>query len=194
MLRLSPTIISLSKRDVKEHLENISRKAGAVQCDGIVETSTARLPLQLHINCEPVTTEYARGTFRDQRNCQSGTLSQARITDVGLQTEVLDDSFASRGLNGNDGDEADLLSSSLPLLPANRLESPEENEALLNEDGYISAVFSPSDDFGKHVDLIQQLPFQDSESRRRLTPPEHAFDYGGFVQSSTSDSSWFGKS
>lgn len=196
MLRLSPTIISLSKKDVKEHLKNIGRKAGAVQCDGVLMASNARSPLQSYIDDEVTGIEGSRGTSWTVRSNQRARIIRAREA-FGRQPEGVDNSFASRASNSNDGYEtsrmivSNLRSSSLLLQPENRSVYVEDSEGSGNEHRY---VVSPSDDADDRLGYTQQLLFQDTESRQRLTPPEHVFDYGGFVQSPSRDSSSFGKS
>ena len=45
MLRPKPTMISLSMKDVTEHLESIDRKAAKAQAEGVVSNSSMRRPL-----------------------------------------------------------------------------------------------------------------------------------------------------
>lgn len=199
MLRQSPTLISLSKKDVKEHFENISRKTRAARCEGVAEYYHPRSPLQSYINHEPIATvDDSRERYWNSRSSQSSSGSSSPIPDADRdQPQFPDVSSDSRDTTVAGSVETTRITvsdlrASLPSLPENRLISSAGSELTDTEDGHISVGFPPSDDVDAHVPSIQQLSAQELETDRPSSPRVPAFDYGGFVESTSRDSSSFG--
>jgi len=199
MLRQPPTLISLSKKDVKEHFENISRNTRVARCEGVAEHYNPRPPLQSYTNHEPIATvEGSREIYWNSRSSQSSSSSRSATPEADRgQPQFQDVSFDSRDTTVAGSVETTRITvsglrASLPSLPENRLISVAESELTDTEDGHISIGFPPSDDVDEHVQSIQQLAAQELETHRASSPLVPAFDYGGFVESTSRDSSSFG--
>ena len=187
MLRPSPTMISLSKRDVVEHLENVVRKAATSRCGGAEQPPNTRLSMQPLYNRQSTFMDNARAATSWGRSSFQGTTNTG--DPIGGQSDGVDASSEPRSSDGSDTDEVSQM-----VQPISRLLSL-DNEDSGTEDVYQLTRLSLRDDNpSEGVDLRQPLVFRSSESRRQEAPQENSLGYGGYMERPSRDSSSFGKS
>src|SRR5690349_17431560 len=111
MLRPSPTIISLSKRDVREHFENISRRATTSRCHKVTQPASAKSPFQRDFNLQK---DFTGDLQVPSWNPQDIHCPRRRISEevVGDQSNSLDDSPESRFSNSTDTEETSQMMTS----------------------------------------------------------------------------------
>ncbi|KFY86125.1 hypothetical protein V500_07862 [Pseudogymnoascus sp. VKM F-4518 (FW-2643)] len=186
MLRPSPTMISLSKRDVREHLENVGRKAATSLCGDAEQPVNTRFLTQPLYNRQSTFTDDARATSWGQSSFQGTTRCTTGDTIRG-QSDGPDVSSESRSSDGSDTDEISHMEQ-----PISRLLSLEDNEDSGNEDVYqLTGLSLQDDNASEGSDLRQPLGFRSSESRRQETPQENNLAYGGLMGRPSRDSSSF---
>ncbi|KFY22037.1 hypothetical protein V493_06898 [Pseudogymnoascus sp. VKM F-4281 (FW-2241)] len=185
MLRPSPTIISLSKRDVGEHLENVARKAVTSRRGPAEQLRDTRLFMQPLYNRQSPSTDNARATSWDQSGFQG-----ARCNIEGPLRGESDSQDVSAEFISSDGSDTDEVAHMVQ--PISRLLSLENTESSETEDVYpLTGLSLQDDNASEGVDLRQPLAFRSSESRREDTSRENNSGYGGFIQRPARDSSSF---
>ncbi|KFY40105.1 hypothetical protein V494_03644 [Pseudogymnoascus sp. VKM F-4513 (FW-928)] len=187
MLRPSPTMISLSKRDVGEHLENVVRKAATLRHGGAGESINTRFLMQpLYNRVSTVTTDDTRATSWGQSSLQGNT-RRTTGDHIRGQSDGVNVSPESRSSDGTDTDETSRI-----VRPVSRLLSLEDNEDSDNEDDYqLTGLSLQDDNASDDVDERQRSAFTSSESRRQEVAQENNSGYSGFTQRSSRDSSSF---
>lgn len=189
MLRPSPTVISLSKRDVGEHLENVVRKAASARCGGAKHSINAKFPMQPLYNRQSTFMDDARATSWSSLGIQGITRCHTGDPIRG-QSDGLDVSSESRLSDGSDTDEIARM-----VQPLSQLLSFEDNEVSGTEDAYQLTGISPQDDNASEgIGRTQPLALRSPESRQHETPQENNLGYGVFMQTPSRDSSSFGES
>lgn len=188
MLRPSPTIISLSKRDVREHLENVRRRAVASRCGDAEQPIHTMFLMQPLCNRQANFTGDARTTSWGHSNFQ-GTSRYNTGEPIRGQSGILDVSFRSRSSDGSDTDEFAEI-----VRPISQLLSLDDNEDSGTEDVYqLTGLSLHDDDASEGVDVGQTLAFRSPQSRQQEAQ-ENTLGYGGFMRRPSRDSSSFGKS
>ncbi|OBT73359.1 hypothetical protein VF21_07701 [Pseudogymnoascus sp. 05NY08] len=183
MLRPSPTVISLSRRDVVEHLENVVRKAATSRCGGAEQPADTRFMQPLY-NRQSTFMDNARAARSWGQSSFQGTGNT--VDPIGGQSDGVDASSEPRSSDGSDTDEGSQM-----VQPISRLLSL-DNEDSGTEDVYQLTRLSLRDDNpSEGVDVRQPLAFRSSESRRQETPQENNLGYGGFMERPSRDSSSF---
>ncbi|KFY14101.1 hypothetical protein V492_02852 [Pseudogymnoascus sp. VKM F-4246] len=189
MLRPSPTMISLSKRDVGEHLENVVRKAATLRHGGAGESINTRFLMQPLYNRVSTVTDDARATSWGQSSLQGNTRRTTgdHIRGQRGQSDGVNVSPESRSSDGTDTDETSRM-----VRPVSRLLSLEDNEDSDNEDDYqLTGLSLQDDNASEDVDERQRSAFTSSESRWQEVAQENNSGYSGFTQRSSRDSSSF---
>lgn len=187
MLRPSPTMISLSKRDVVEHLENVVRKAATSRCGGAEQPADTRFMQPLY-NRQSTFMDDARAATSWGQSSFQGTTRFNTQDPIGGQSDGVDVSLGSRSSDGSDTDEVSQMGQPISLLLSL------DNEDSGAEDVYQLTSLSLRDDNpSEGVDMRQPLASRSSEPRRQETPQENNLGYGGFTERPSSDSSSFGK-
>ena len=182
-------MISLSKRDVREHLENVGQKAATSLCGDAEQPVNTRFLMQPLYNRQSTFTDDARATSWGQSSFQ-GTTRCTTGDAIRGQSDGPDVSSESRSSDGSDTDERSQM-----VQPISRLLSLEDNEDSGIEDAYqLTGLSLQDDNASENGDLRQPLGFRSSESRRQEAPQENNLGYGGLMGRPSRDSSSFGKS
>ncbi|OBT91867.1 hypothetical protein VE01_10115 [Pseudogymnoascus verrucosus] len=185
MLRPSPTMISLSKRDVVEHLENVVRKAATAPCGGAEQPADTRFMQPLYNRQSTFMDDARAATSWGQSSFQGITRFNTQ-DPIGGQSDGVDVSLGSRSSDGSDTDEVSQMGQPISLLLSL------DNEDSGAEDVYQLTRLSLRDDNpSEGVDMRQPLASRSSEPRRQETPQENNLGYGGFTERPSSDSSSF---
>lgn len=188
MLRPSPTIISLSKRDVREHVENVGRRAAPSRCGDVEQPINTRFlmqPLynrQSNLTIDTRTISWGQSSFQETTRYNTGE-------PIRGQSDRLNVSSGSRSSDGSDTDGNDEI-----VRPISQLLSLEDDEDSGTEDVYKLTRLSLQDDnAGEGVDVGQLLAFRSLESRHQETTQENTLRYGESMVRPSRESS-FGKS
>ncbi|OAF59318.1 hypothetical protein VC83_04370 [Pseudogymnoascus destructans] len=153
MLRPSPTIISLSKRDVVEHLENVVRKAATSRCGGAEQPGGTRFMQPLY-NRQSTFTEDARADVSSGSKSSDGSdtdeASQmvepiSRLPSLDDEDLGTDDEYQLTRLSLRDDNPSEGVDLRQPLAfrssESRRQETPQENNL-----GYVGFMERPSRD------------------------------------------------
>lgn len=182
-------MISLSKRDVREHLENAGRKAATSQCGGVDQPINAGGPMQPLYNLQSTFTGDARATPWIHSSFQYSASGNTGDTGRG-QSDGLDVSSESISSDGSDTDERAQM-----VPPISRLRSFDDSEISGTEEVYqLTGLSLQDNNTNEGVDIRQLWASRSSQSRMREEPPENNPGYGGYRERPSSDSSTFGKS
>lgn len=174
MLRPSPTMISLSKRDVREHLENAGRKAATSQCGGGDQPINAGPPMQPLYNLRSPFTGDARATPWSHSSFQ-----------YTARPDVPSESRSS------DGSHTDEITQLVP--PIGRLRSFDDSEISGTEDVYqLTGLSLQDNDTNEGADIRHPWDSRGSLSRMQEMPEENNSGYGGVMERPSRNSS-FGK-
>ncbi|KFX97483.1 hypothetical protein V490_02771 [Pseudogymnoascus sp. VKM F-3557] len=172
MLRPSPTMISLSKRDVREHLENASRKAATSQCGVGDQPINAGPPMQPLYNLQSPFTSDARATPWSHSSFQ--------------YTARPDVPSESKSSDGFDTDEITQL-----VPPIGRLRSFDDSEISGTEDVYqLTGLWLQDNNTNEGADIRHLWDPRGSQSRMQEMPEENNPGYGGFVERPSRDLSF----
>lgn len=178
-------MISLSKRDVVEHLENVVRKATTSRCGGAERPPNTRLSMQPLYNHQSTFMDDARAVTSWAQSSFQGTRSNTG-DPIGGQSD--DGDVSSRSSDGSETDEVSQM-----VQPISRLLSLDNEDSGTEEVYQLTRLSLRDDNPIEGVDLRQPLAFRSSESRRQEAPQENNLGYGGFVERPSRDSSSFGK-
>lgn len=202
MLRPSPTIISLSKRDVTEHLGDISRKAATSQHSGVPQPPNTKLVLQPFYGRQLTFTDATTATFRSPcapqatRHCPMGEAAtdESNGPDGTFEPGLSDGSGVYEGQHT---EPYDRLSSSPQLPPTSQLLSSADTDVLETDDEYQAngrSLAGTYDNADECIHLMERVSPRHSESRRQVIPYEINSDGGSVVKRPSQDSPSFGKS
>jgi hypothetical protein len=186
MLRRGPTSISLSNRDVTEHLEHIELQK-CHERDKLQSRQSQRLPSG-QVTCTP-TVSAGDCPQNNERNevtvYEFGDVNQQRMLRANATFAPTPPPGPPGGAEGNSHGEGSLSDFDAAVLatedqlPLDQCSDSENEENLAPAD--------PVDTSGR----FEEPPFIIHEDASRQFSTRHTFDYGGFVESATNASSSF---
>lgn len=191
MLRPKPTMISLSMKDVTEHLESIDRKAAKARAEGTVNSFSMRQPLgALKNETIPITAEEPRVIYLNERDARI-----QGITPVPISTDMLH-SFDLTIRSRSSAESADRTprARSLETMPHDDAENRTTTTASMDDDS-VSLGFLESDREDEEPDFIEDQDFMMTEvpgASPIPRAPRPSLDYSSF-EGSSRDSSPFGE-
>lgn len=141
MIRPKPTMISLSMRDVNEHLESVERKAAKARAEGNVNSSNMRQPLGARRNePTPAMAEEPRVIYLSERDARIHGINPSPIASDMLHSF---DHLTIRSSGSAESGGSTTLGRSLQMRPRDVSEN-RATAANLNDDS-LSVVFVGSD-------------------------------------------------
>ena len=186
MLRRAPTSISLSNRDVREHLENIDRKKRQDR-ESVQPKQGHRVP-SAQPACE-LTDSLAKQLEKNAQNevtvYEYGKVNQQRALRGGAPPFVFPRELAEEG-SREESPFSDLDPDRLQLGGLLTIDQCTDSETEDNID-----PVDPANFLG-HLGGPPVIRHEDS-SRQSSQTPRNTFDYGGFVEVNADQSSSFGK-
>ncbi|OBT66332.1 hypothetical protein VE03_04920 [Pseudogymnoascus sp. 23342-1-I1] len=179
-------MISLSKRDMGEHLENVGRKAISSKCGGSEQYMNTKFLMHPPYNRQSTFTDGARATPWSQSSFQGNTRCHTGDPISG-QSDGPDVSSESGSSDGTDTDEIAQLVQS-----RSRFMSFEDSEISGTEDVYQLTGLSLQDDHAdEDADSRQPFSLRSPISRRQETPQENNLGNDGSMRRPSRDSSSF---
>ncbi len=184
MLRPNPTMISLTMKDVKEHLDRMDLEKAKARSSGVRYPSDSRRPLEVVKNNEVAVVEPPQVIYLNQRVLQNPSVAPfpEALNLTGMHT--FDMTMRSRS-NGS----IDIARTRSPSSPTgigeNRLSSPTLGDETTN-------LHFESEEGGEET---QYFDIEDSgveETPIFIAPPLPSFDYDEVLDSVARDSSSFG--
>ena len=197
MLRSKPTTISLSMKDVTEHLESIDRKASLARASGTINPSSMRQPLgALRNESTPTMADEPRVIYLNERDTRIHG-----VTPVPISTDMLqsfDLTIRSRGSveSGPPGAPA-TTARSLQSLPQDDAENRTQTTTSFEDDSVSLGFLESEPDDSEEPNFIEE----DQDSMMTEVPgaspiprvPRPSLDYrDNSFEGSSRDSSSFG--